>query len=137
MPASSTGEIVHYSATQGCYCVNSEQPDGKCDNDYRVRFKCCQECPVLGQTATWTTWFDRDNPSGFGDYETLVDLIKEGKPICQKPMGVECQTLSGIPASATGEIVIFSPSVGCYCKNADQPDKKCDYDYQVRFKCCK
>ena len=25
-------------------------------------------------TPTWTAWFDRDNPSGVGDYETYADI---------------------------------------------------------------
>lgn len=84
----------------------------------------------------WTAWFDRDDTSGYGDYETLIDLRKEGKLICPKPVTVECSTLSGIPAASTGEIVVYNPSVGCYCVNADQPDKRCNYDYRVRFGCC-
>lgn len=33
-------------------------------------------CPWSTPVMEWTTWFDRDNPTGYGDYETLVDLIK-------------------------------------------------------------
>lgn len=35
-----TGEVVHASLSKGCYCVNSEQDDGVCNFDYRVRFLC-------------------------------------------------------------------------------------------------
>ena len=91
------------------------------------------------QSLFWTPWFDRDNPGGNGDYEMLSLLIQEGKPICPKPVGMECQTLSGIPATSTGEIVhqnLGAPSVGCYCVNAEQPDGVCNHDYRVRFLCC-
>lgn len=94
-------------------------------------------CPQTTPVVEWTTWFDRDDPTGYGDYETLVDLINEGKPICKVPVDINCQTLSGIPASLTGEIVHYSPTQGCYCVNSEQPDKKCKYDYKVRFACCK
>lgn len=35
-------EKVHYSPTLGCYCANYKQPDGICNYDYKVRFKCCK-----------------------------------------------------------------------------------------------
>jgi hypothetical protein len=34
-----------------------------------------ENCPATHH-LTWTSWFDRDNPSGYGDYETLIDLRK-------------------------------------------------------------
>ena len=48
-----------------------------------------------------TTFYDRDNPSGVGDYETLADLLKEGKPICKNPFDVLCVALDGTPISTT------------------------------------
>lgn len=39
------------------------------------------KCP---RNARWTVWFDRDNPSGFGDYETVADLFREGRG-CRRP----------------------------------------------------
>ena len=35
-------------------------------------------------------WFDRDDPSFTGDYETLNDLRKEGNTICPNPIATEC-----------------------------------------------
>ena len=61
----------------------------------------CANCP-LPKSLKWTPWFDRDNPSATGDYETLAELIKEGKKICPVPVGVECQTTAGRPAYSTG-----------------------------------
>ena len=38
-----TGEVVHCELDRGLWCVNSEQPDGRCNYDYRVRFDCPDE----------------------------------------------------------------------------------------------
>ncbi|XP_044233372.1 mucin-5AC-like isoform X2 [Thunnus albacares] len=84
----------------------------------------------------WTDWFDRDNPSGTGDWETLYNLRKEnpGK-ICPKPVDIEARTLSGLSVTAAGDLNTQSdPSVGFICKNKDQPTKMCN-DYRVRFSC--
>lgn len=72
-----TGQTVIVSTTQGCICRSDQQKDGKCDYDYHVKYLCCVDepkCPE-GQTGEWTTWLDRDNTGGYGDYETLPDLI--------------------------------------------------------------
>lgn len=47
-------------------------------------------CPLTSPVLEWTIWFDRDNPSGNGDYETLTELLNEGKPICKVPVAVNC-----------------------------------------------
>uniref|UniRef100_A0AAV2J4P2 WxxW domain-containing protein n=1 Tax=Knipowitschia caucasica TaxID=637954 RepID=A0AAV2J4P2_KNICA len=62
-----------------------------------------EEPPTPPDSVCWTPWFDRDNPSGKGDYETIYHLRKEnpGK-ICDKPLGIEVRTISGLPASSTG-----------------------------------
>ena len=48
----------------------------------------------------FTKWFDRDNPSGYGDYELLTNLAKS--QVCPRPVGIECQTVSGQPYNCTG-----------------------------------
>ena len=116
----------------GCYCVNSEQPDGICNEDYRIKFLCCQECPY-GQISYWTPWFNRDTPGGDGDYETLADLLKEGKAVCPQPFDVQCLTKSGAKPT---ESINVGPKLGCSCINSEQTDLRC-VDYKVRFKCCK
>uniref|UniRef100_A0A8C5EQS8 WxxW domain-containing protein n=1 Tax=Gouania willdenowi TaxID=441366 RepID=A0A8C5EQS8_GOUWI len=81
-------------------------------------------------------WFDRDDPSGSGDWETFKDLYKEnpGK-ICPHPRSIEAQTLSGQKAPAPGdEVILIWPTIGLICKNKDQKDGKCE-DYRVRFRC--
>ncbi|KAM7395268.1 hypothetical protein PAMA_006842 [Pampus argenteus] len=84
----------------------------------------------------WTDWFDRDDPSGSGDWETLSNLRNEnpGK-ICPDPVDIEAKTLSGLSVSAAGDVnTQLEPALGFICKNQDQPDKECN-DYHVRFSC--
>ena len=86
-------------------------------------------------TPAWTQWYDRDNPSGSGDYELLNNLIKSYPSICAHPVNIECQTTTGKSIDETGEVVICDTATGFYCKNSNQPDGKCNYDYRVRFDC--
>jgi Mucin-2 protein WxxW repeating region len=83
-----------------------------------------------------TDWYDRDGPGGSGDYETLKDLINEGKDVCQdsKITLVECQTKAGVDYSEIGEVVTCRKDVGAVCRNKDQSDEKCN-DYKIRFYC--
>ncbi|KAM8725847.1 cartilage intermediate layer protein 2-like [Acanthopagrus schlegelii] len=84
----------------------------------------------------WTGWFDRDDPSGTGDWETLSDLRREnpGK-ICPEPGSMEVTTLSGLSVGAAGEVIFRNDLTdGFVCRNQDQSDRTCN-DYRVRF-CC-
>ncbi len=52
-----------------------------------------------------TKWFDRDDPTGYGDYELLADLLNAYPgEICPNPIAIEAQTISGQSASQTGNI---------------------------------
>ncbi|XP_060115263.1 uncharacterized protein LOC132587077 [Heteronotia binoei] len=134
MLASSTGQTFKvFNPTEGFACVNKEQKHGFC-RDYRVRFTCPSDfCSV---PVCRTRWFDRDNPSGKGDYETLHNLRKDyPDEICPDPVGIEAQTLNGTPASHTGQIFNpFSAAEGFACVNRDQKKGSCQ-DYKVRFTC--
>ena len=81
----------------------------------------------------WTGWMDRDNPSGTGDWETVSDAVSMGG--CPNPIWVECKTTTGLDWWQTHEVIQFSTSGGCICKNSDQPDKTCNYDYKIRELC--
>uniref|UniRef100_A0A3Q0RS92 WxxW domain-containing protein n=1 Tax=Amphilophus citrinellus TaxID=61819 RepID=A0A3Q0RS92_AMPCI len=85
----------------------------------------------------WTKWFDRDDPSATGDWETLSSLHKEnpGK-ICPRPTAIEAKTLSGLSVAEAGEVIYKNDTTsGFICRNKDQiKDKKCS-DYRVRFSC--
>uniref|UniRef100_A0A8C6SRU7 WxxW domain-containing protein n=1 Tax=Neogobius melanostomus TaxID=47308 RepID=A0A8C6SRU7_9GOBI len=121
-------EIVEMDK-EGFVCKSEDKCSG-----YRVRFACPPE--YCAANVCWTDWFDRDDPSGTGDYETLNHLQKEypGK-ICKKPKYIEVVTVSGnIPATATGQtFIIFNPTEGFVCKNEGTQFCK---DYKVRFGCC-
>lgn len=103
-----------------------------------------QDCP-----CTWSPWLDRDDPGGAGDFETLVDLVKEGKIKCKRPLAVQCRYKGGAlwgsqvasytlpPTPPTGYTCLSSgPSAGGICQNAKTMPKgtKCK-DSEVRF-CC-
>ncbi|XP_075063732.1 cartilage intermediate layer protein 1 [Mixophyes fleayi] len=51
VPASKTGELVHYSLTKGFWCINKEQAEGKNCSNYSVRFLC----PVVPKEG-WSEW---------------------------------------------------------------------------------
>lgn len=57
-------------------------------------------------TECWTDWFDRDDPTGSGDWETFYSLRKQypGK-ICSKPLDIEARTLSGLSVAAAGDVI--------------------------------
>ncbi|XP_067097690.1 cartilage intermediate layer protein 2-like [Osmerus mordax] len=85
----------------------------------------------------WTDWFDRDDPTGYGDFETLVDLRSEypGK-ICPSPVQIEVTTINGVSHTATGNVfAAVDTTTGFVCNNRDQrPGTSCE-DYRVRFSC--
>jgi len=118
----------------GFLCRNSDQPSGSSCSDYEVRF-CCKTETVLSVgscTGRWSSWKDRDNPSGAGDFEQLKDFSKTGD-LCSDPVAVQARII-GTTTLATSEEVNFSLN-GFFCRNDQQPSGGCS-DYEVRF-CCK
>ncbi|KAK7882742.1 hypothetical protein WMY93_028916 [Mugilogobius chulae] len=133
-PMNSTDDHIHIVDTMtGFICRNTDQKKGNCQ-DYQVRFKC--PLSFCAQSNCWTRWFNRDDPSGSGDWETLANLRTENpEEICESPLQIQAQTTSGLPASATGNVFsAFDKTVGLICKNNEQRKHRC-YDYQVRFMC--
>lgn len=118
-----------FDPLQGFSCVNGKV---SCE-DYRVRFTCPQS---FCQTKCVTRWFDRDDPSGNGDFEYLSDLLNENPGlICQNPIGIEAQTVSGLHVSQTGNVFqAYNAISGFACVNSEQGAQQCD-DYKVRFLC--
>ena len=120
LPAEYAGQIfIAYDTTVGFICRNDDQ---RC-SDYEVQFKC---------QSYWTEWFDRDDPSGTGDWENLVNFN-----VCsgQTPTGITARRISDkLPAEYTGQTLLsYSPGTGLVCKNDDN-NQNC-FDYEVRFKC--
>ncbi|XP_037332539.2 cartilage intermediate layer protein 1-like [Pungitius pungitius] len=89
----------------------------------------------VDQRYCWTSWYDRDNPSGTGDWELLSDLWTEYPgQICNMPVAIEAYTISGTPASLTGDVYTSHPVYGFVCVNNQQKTGSC-LDYKVRFMC--
>ena len=83
------------SPTLGLRCVNAEQqPISNTCKDFKVRFLCEKEVNV---DYSWTEWFDRDDPSGMEDHETLEWIRKEnpGKVPCKVPVAIEAKLVDG------------------------------------------
>ncbi|XP_078578752.1 uncharacterized protein LOC144863450 [Branchiostoma floridae x Branchiostoma japonicum] len=87
---------------------------------------------------SWTRWYDRDDPSGTGDYEILSRLRMEHPgEVCPAPSTMEARVKgSNVPASQTGDhLFIFNTQLGLGCKSEDQEGHHQCEDYEVRF-CC-
>ncbi|WP_163996674.1 hypothetical protein [Pyxidicoccus caerfyrddinensis] len=99
----------------------------------------CQSAPIrdwIGPgncSGTWTPWLNRDAPSLSGDWESLVDFLGMGQA-CPNPLGIECQTVTGVDWTQTGQVYTCEPTVGGICRNVDQTNGTC-FDYRVRFLC--
>lgn len=85
------------------------------------------------QTGTWTSWLNRDGPSGSGDWETTSEFVTAVQT-CSNPIAIECQTTSGVDSTQSGEVYTCDLAGGGICRAADQPDGVC-LDYRVRYLC--
>jgi len=91
--------------------------------------------PVCGNGNTWTQFFDADNPSATGDYETiaLINQVYPGK-LCPKPTAIDVRLVSNsAPYQTANQVVSISTSNGFACVNS-QNSGQCK-DYKARF-CC-
>ena len=94
----------------------------------------CYNATVCGRYC-WSQWFDRDNPSGTGDWETLADIAQQYPWTCaRRPVLAECQATDGTPFYQTGNRVIFNSVDGCICRNIDNFPRRCR-DYRIRVLC--
>ncbi|KAI3364244.1 hypothetical protein L3Q82_011047, partial [Scortum barcoo] len=61
--------------------------------------------PFCGGGVCWSKWYDRDNPSGTGDWEHLSSLRAENPgEICDYPLYIKAVTTDTMtPAINTGE----------------------------------
>jgi len=88
------------------------------------------KCP----SGNWTAWFNRDDPSGPCDCETLPELREDypGK-ICENPVSLEARLENcDVPYDPSLPNIIANLDVGFQCLNEE--DFTC-LDYEVRF-CC-
>ncbi|XP_040920766.1 uncharacterized protein LOC121199860 [Toxotes jaculatrix] len=135
LTVAAAGDVIYKSdTTLGFVCRNQDQSKKMC-NDYRVRFSC--HPPFCGGGVCWTKWYDRDDPSGTGDWELLSNLKAENPgEICDYPLYIEAVTTDTMtPAIYTGETFFaYNPTQGFVCRKVDQTSGNCR-DYKVRFGC--
>jgi len=141
-PSVSGNAVINYSQE----CVECPAPREGCD----YSGASCLSCGTLvcdgdglgkvdgssgGNTSGhWTGWYDKDNPSGSGDYEMLGSQID--KNVCSglNITKIECETTDGVPLSETGQVAGCTIQNGFSCGNKNNLPKGC-LDYQVRFYC--
>ncbi|XP_077371422.1 mucin-5AC-like [Festucalex cinctus] len=134
LPSKHTDDVfLFYDVTFGFACINDKQKNDKQCEDYEVLLTCpCDFCRTCR-----TGWFDVDNPTDGGDYETL-DKVQSvnAAAVCSHPVAVEAVTVAGIPAAKTGNVFqTYDAANGFACVNDEQPDQKPCEDYKVRFTC--
>ncbi|XP_038078529.1 mucin-5B-like [Patiria miniata] len=104
---------------------------------------CCILAVESIQGHTWSAWYDRDNPSGTGDWETLSSQKKLGY-VCGgcKPIAAECRVKGSASVftrwtgSAPDTLAVRClPTAGVVCKNTDQPGGALCSDYEIRYLC--
>ncbi|KAK6180683.1 hypothetical protein SNE40_008688 [Patella caerulea] len=129
-------DSVSIAADYGLACFNFLQSDGQCE-DYKCRYCCNYRYPSCPSGYRWTRYYNRDLPTGTGDYETL-SLINKENPyarVCTDPIAIDVRvTRTNRPFQTSGENVCLAPNLGFSCVDAQQPDKQCQ-DYKIRF-CC-
>jgi hypothetical protein len=135
------GETYDCDLWAGGVCRNADQSDRRCDN-YEVRFLC--PCGSISsnflesssQQCRWSSYDDRDNPSGFGDYETIRDIRTPPCTSSEDVVGIQCVSLSGQDFRQTGAVRYHcNQRIGGYCVNSEQNGGYCK-DYKVRYLCC-
>jgi len=134
----SVGEKITLKCSKGYEVKNGTAKDALClkNEQFNVdQFTCVKEQKYK---IYWTKFYDRDNPSGTGDLESIKDL-RDQYPgqICDNPIAVEGQLTNGSPISVSGNYVEMSPTTGLICQNSKQTQqlsKSCK-DFKVRFLC--
>ncbi|XP_042199726.1 cartilage intermediate layer protein 1 [Callorhinchus milii] len=98
-----TDNIKICTVLDGFSCINEHQ-NGKQCKDYKIRYKCPEDFCKDDSEPCFTQWFDRDNPSGSGDYETVIEIRGEyPDQLCTNPISCEVQTIHGTPAELTSD----------------------------------
>jgi hypothetical protein len=152
IPARETNDVFEvFDIERGLVCRGQHQHSGVCQ-DYRVRYFCPKGSmrdavvedrliadQILMGEVYWTEFSSFNDPEEYGDVEYLLDYknFMGDAGSCDHPLGIDVQTIDGIPASETGEVFkMLKPDKGFVCLNPDQTDGKC-LDYKVRFLCPK
>lgn len=57
----------------------------------------------------WTDWFNKDDPGGSGDWETLSSLqMRYPRKTCPEPVDIEANIVSGLSMDTAGDIIYKS-----------------------------
>ena len=93
--------------------------------------------PDVECDGEWTRYFDRDDPSNKGDFETLEYLRQEYQnEICQSPSAVDARLIGiDVHHPISGVVATANEFEGFFCENELQPSGRC-LDFEVRF-CCR
>lgn len=90
---------------------------------------------LAGRIGAWSAWYDRDRPSGAGDYELYKDLV-DGGQLCSNPLAIECQTANGdTDWRDSGVVYHCDLARGGYCVNREQPAGGICENFRVRYLC--
>lgn len=84
--------------------------------------------------VSWTDWYDRDDPTGSGDEETLETLRVEYPEICEDPITSQARLADGRDVRGTSASFEVNPK-GVFCRNADQVEGVDCPDLAIRFLC--
>lgn len=93
--------------------------------------------PQVAAAQAWSGWLDRDDPSGKGDYETVVDFKKAGQMPCDEPTHIKCRFVGDtnpFPPGNPPNGYTCNTQEGGYCVNG--PSLECR-DIEVSFLCPK
>ena len=85
----------------------------------------------------WTDYFNIDNPSNDGDFETLSDLRRlHSDQLCTNPTAVDARlAINKKDYRLAGQVIHMNTTIGFICMNREQTNRRGCLDYQVRF-CC-
>nr|CAB3262591.1 uncharacterized protein LOC100180679 [Phallusia mammillata] len=123
---------VHLNHTKGFQCFNWQNHQS-C-YDYEVRFCCPGFYPIAEcEEKYWTSFFNRDQPDGLGDFETAA-LIKFDFPeeLCKHPTAIQARLPDGLHYLMSNQDIFLNVTEGLICRN--DITGGC-LDYEVRF-CC-
>jgi len=121
------------TTTNTCVCANGQIANpttGVC------------QCPVgqVWQLGVWYDWLNRDNPSGWGDAETISNHVNDGFVACGSnsatafAMSTQCvEASTNYNWDTIGYNIVYAEDGECNCANAHNPSG-CP-DLKVRFKC--
>ena len=92
--------------------------------------------PLLCAAGAWTGWYDRDDPSGSGDWENIISEVVHP---CggATPVAARCEANIGgtwTPSDKAGQVLSMPCGItGLVCLQ-DANNQAC-YDYRVKYLC--